>query len=720
MRLYDTLARQVRELVPQTPGRLGMYSCGPTVYRSVHIGNLRTYLLADWIKRTAQAEGLEVRHVKNITDVGHMRQEAAERGGDKVIAAALAAGKSPAEIARQFESEFHEAEQLLGIIPADVFPRATDHISPMLELVERLLKRDAAYVVDGTVYFDTGAHPGYGRLSGNSLDELSGAAAAETDPGKRRPSDFTLWRSAEAGRQLMVWDSPFGRGFPGWHIECSAMSMAYLGEEFDLHTGGVDNIFPHHEDELAQSQAATGRAFARHWVHGQHLLADGVKMAKSQGNVYTLDDLVRRGFDPLAFRLLCATVGYRARLNFTLASLAGAERALQRLRRRACDDGGSLDEAAVQGLRDSCQERLSDNLDLPGALARIWRFANDRGRSGRTRRAALLSVDVLLGLGLDRPPTREPRDGAWTAAARQREEARRAGKYSSADACRPELLHLGVVPEDSKEETHYRKATALDHRRGLISSPLEVLDQRFQPDLCEVSVSLVVSGYPADVDRCLRALEAHRGHHRVEVLAVDNDADPQTSDVLRFWAERVPSVRVFRADHRLGEAAARNVTLRAARGTVLLLLDTGVEASGPWVQPLLQALRDPLTGAAGRWGARTTDLREFFDSDALEVDAIDGYCLGLRRERLRQLGFLDERFRFYRLLDFDLSMSLRAAGLINRRYPELPFVMHEHRGWEESEPEERERLSRLNFRRFYDRWHHRQDLLLAKGAADRS
>ncbi|MGA8428141.1 MAG: cysteine--tRNA ligase, partial [Candidatus Dormiibacterota bacterium] len=399
LRLRDTLTREVRAVEPREPPKLTIYSCGPTVYRSVHIGNLRTYLLADWIKRIAKSQGWQVVHVKNITDVGHMRQELAERGGDKVIAAALAAGRTPREIASEFEEEFHRAESLLGIEPADFFPRATDHIPQMIALVERLLTRGLAYEVTGNVYFDTRAQLSYGALSGNSLEELQGAAGAEPDPEKRHPADFTLWRAAEPGRQLMVWESPFGRGYPGWHIECSAMSMEFLGEQLDLHTGGVDNIFPHHEDELAQSEGATGKRFVRHWVHGQHLLADGVKMAKSQGNVYTVADLVERGYDPLAFRYLCASARYGTRLNFTLASLASAQRGLQRLRQLADDDRGAVDSEVVESLRQGTMEALEDNLDVPRALARAWEFGRREGLSGATRRAGLLSADSWLGLG---------------------------------------------------------------------------------------------------------------------------------------------------------------------------------------------------------------------------------------------------------------------------------------------------------------------------------
>jgi cysteinyl-tRNA synthetase len=701
---------------PREPPGLTMYSCGPTVYRSVHIGNLRTYLLADWIKRTARGQGWQVRHVKNITDVGHMRQEMAERGGDKVIAAALAAGRTPGEIAGEFEEEFHRAEAMLGIEPADIFPKATEHVPQMVALIERLLARGLAYTVDGTVYFDTAAQPSYGSLSGNSLEQLQQAAGAEPDPAKRHPADFTLWRQAEPGRQLMVWDSPFGRGYPGWHIECSAMSMAYLGEQIDLHTGGVDNIFPHHEDELGQSEGATGVKFVRHWVHGQHLLADGVKMAKSQGNVYTAQDLVDRGYDPLAFRYLCATVRYGTRLNFTLASLAAAQRGLQRLRQLAAGDGGQADNSRVQLLQENLQEALEDNLNLPLALARVWDFARSRDLSGATRRAGLLASDGLLGLGLDQPFRTAPGPGPWQDLAEARVAERKQRQYQQADAARGALLGLGVVPEDGGRDTGYRIATALDRRQGLISSPLEVPDRRGEPDLFEVSVSIVSNGYPQDLARCVASIQRHRGEHAVEILVVDNDS-PDGGAVLDELNEGDSSIRAFHADHQLGEGAARNATLRAARGSVILILDTGVELTDDVFTPLLMALRDPEIGAVGRWGAVSRDMREFTDADTIGVDAIDGYCLAFARTRLNEAGLLDERYRFYRMLDFNYSLTLRSLGLKQQRIPDLPVVMHQHRGWEETDPDERERLSRLNFRRFFERWHHRPDLLLSADPA---
>ncbi|MFQ5879973.1 MAG: cysteine--tRNA ligase, partial [Dehalococcoidia bacterium] len=339
--LHNTLTGSKEPFSPLEPGRVKMYTCGPTVYRYAHIGNLRTYLVADWLRRLLAASGYQVRQVKNITDVGHMRQEMLERGEDKVIAAARAAGKTPAEIADFYTSAFLEDEGKLNILRAHAFPRASETVDDMVELTRTLVEKGFAYEAGGNVYFAVDSFPEYGKLSGQIAAGLEEGARVQADPLKRDQRDFALWKAAEPGREL-VWPSPWGEGFPGWHIECSAMAAKHLGPRIDIHTGGVDNIFPHHEDEIAQSEAAFGHRHVNHWVHGQHLLVDGVKMAKSSGNTYTLADLESKGFEPLAFRYLSATVHYRSRMNFTFTSLRAAQRALKRLRLKLREPDGRV------------------------------------------------------------------------------------------------------------------------------------------------------------------------------------------------------------------------------------------------------------------------------------------------------------------------------------------------------------------------------------------
>ncbi len=717
LRLWNTRDRRLEEFNARDGQRVGLYTCGPTVYRYVHIGNLRTYLMADWLRRTLDGLGYEVTHVKNITDVGHMRQELVERGEDKMIAAALAEGKTTADIAAYYTEAFLRDEAALGILPAHIFPRATDHVPQMVALVERLTARGHAYEAGGNVYFDVDSFPHYGLLSGNVLEDLLEGVRAEPDPLKHNAADFTLWKAAEPGR-MIKWDSPWGPGFPGWHIECSAMSMHYLGEEIDIHTGGVDNIFPHHEDEIAQSEGATGHRFVRYWLHAQHLLADGLKMAKSEGNAYTLSDVLARGYSAAAFRYLCAGVHYRSRLNFTFRALTAAEHGLAHLLRLLDADGAdptsvppiAANDEAAAAYRDPFWAALCNDLHVSGALAVLWRLAKSDEKPAR-KLALAVEFDRVLGLGLADLIAKAHGDESVEGVAAW-EKARAARDYPTADRLLRGLRDAGVHPLAGQGRGPH--PAPWSPSRGLpapISSSSDVPSSLDLPALHEVTVSLLTHGYPDDVKRCLDAVLRHSGSHDIEIIAVDNDADEATRAVLHAFADRDARIRIVRADHRLGEAEGRNVALRAARGRVVLLLDTGVELTGDIFGPLLAALGDPTVGVAGRWGVRTRDLRDFAASDESEVDAIEGYLFAFRRADLSWLGWLDEHFRFYRNLDIHTSFYFKHHGLRAIRIPDLPAVMHEHRGWLELSPDERDRRSQRNFRRFLDRWHHDDNLL---------
>ena len=513
LRLRNTLSRRVEAVEPLEPGRVRMYTCGPTVYRYAHVGNLRSYLLADLIRRMLLYHGIEVVHVKNITDVGHLRDETADRGEDPMLVAAGLEGRSPAEIAATYEAAFHADEAAVNILPAHVFPRATDHITDMVALTERLVDRGAAYATaGGTVYFSVGSLPGYGRLSGNSLDDLRAGHRGDVEPDKRDHADFALWKAAD-GSRLLAWDAPrWGRGFPGWHIECTAMSMRHLGTEFDIHTGGIDNVFPHHEDEIAQAMPLTGRPPARLWVHGEHLLVEGHKMAKSAGNFLRITDLAAGGTDPLAFRYLCLTARYAHKLHFSDASIAAASVGLASLRARLRELGppppdgrwapprpwrarsaGDRPEGRANGLLghqaptgasgtaegeagqfelwDRAHSSLADlspvaldmhrrfvaaldaDLDTPSALAVIREILRAEDLEPDERCWLVLDADAILGLDLDRVwATADLPAGAEELIA-ERSAARTAGDYARADALRGELLDLGVELTDRADGT---------------------------------------------------------------------------------------------------------------------------------------------------------------------------------------------------------------------------------------------------------------------------
>src|SRR5690349_12640094 len=334
LRLRNTLPRSVEPVEPLEPGRIRMYTCGPTVYRFAHVGNLRSNLLADLIRRVLLYHGIDVFHVKNITDVGHLREDEFDRGEDRMLVQAGLESKTPREIADAYEAGFHADEALVNILPAHVFPRATEHVPEMLDLAGRLEAAGHAYLSEeGNLYYAVATWPSYGALSGNTLDALRAGHRGDVEDDKRDPADFALWKAAGEGR-LLRWPSPWGDGFPGWHLECSAMAMRHLGPRFEIHTGGIDNVFPHHEDEIAQSGPVVGDVPARHWVHGEHLLMAGAKMAKSAGNFERVTELRERGLEPLALRYLALTVRYGRKLNYTHESLAGAASALASLRSR--------------------------------------------------------------------------------------------------------------------------------------------------------------------------------------------------------------------------------------------------------------------------------------------------------------------------------------------------------------------------------------------------
>src|SRR2546421_2036294 len=407
MKIYNTLTKRIEEIVPIEDGKIKMYSCGPTVYRFIHIGNLRTFTMADWIRRTFEYRGLQVLHIKNITDVGHMRQEMLDRGEDKLVAQARQEGKTSQDIARFYTEAFHSDEAKLNILPAHIFPRATEHVIEMIAIIQGLLTKDIAYEVDGYVYYDIKRFPGYGKLSGNQLENMLAGVREGVDTNKHNPEDFPLWKPAEPGRE-MAWDSPWGTGFPGWHIECSAISIKYLGEHFDLHTGGVDNIFPHHEDEIAQSEGFSGQQFVNYWVHAQHLLADGQKMAKSTGNAYTCAEIEARGFDPMALRYFYTTALYRSRLNFTFRALQAAQTSLERLRGLAyrlfmqSDKEHIFSEEPLKenSWRASFLAEVEHDLNMPRAMSIVWGMLRSNELTAGERVRFLLDWDRMLGFNL--------------------------------------------------------------------------------------------------------------------------------------------------------------------------------------------------------------------------------------------------------------------------------------------------------------------------------
>ncbi|MEX1255306.1 MAG: cysteine--tRNA ligase [Dehalococcoidia bacterium] len=715
LQIHNTLTRRKEPFAPLDAGQARIYSCGPTVYRDVHVGNLRTYLLADWLRRTLEKSGLTVTHVKNITDVGHMRQELLERGDDKVIAAALAAGKTPQQIAETYTQSFLRDETALNIKPAHVFPRATEHIPQMIAMTERLIERGLAYEVEGNVYFSVERFPAYGALSGNTGESLLEGVRAETDPKKRDPRDFALWKAAEPGR-AMKWPSPWGDGFPGWHIECSAMSTFHLGERFDIHTGGVDNVFPHHEGERAQSEGALEHQVVNYWVHGQHLLVDGLKMAKSTGNVYTLPDLEARGYDPLAFRYLCATVHYRRRLNFTFDSLRAAAIGLNRLRQEtflaaSVSDGAHGADAAGKQWERAFRDALEDDLHLPRALAVVWELVRRSDASPASKARLLRSFDEVLGLDLLPANTDVP--SSVQTLVEERSSLRDRASFAGADALRERISAAGYDVRDTRDGPLLVPRFAPPAKVAALHSSREAASRLDQPDELDFTVVVVGRDELSGLRRTAESVLRHAGDQEVELIVVDNGSTDGTDAWLREAAQIDTRMQPVVCDHNLGTAAARNIALQRARGRNVVLLDTSIEVAGDIFAPIAEGLADDAVGVVGPFGVNTNDLRQFEDAPGPEVDAVEGYLMAFRRDRAREVGPLDEKFRFYRHLDLDFSLTLRERGYRNRLVPDLPLLRHAHTDWERTPEEERERLSKRNFYRFLKKHGHSQDVLVA-------
>ncbi len=452
MRLHNSLTRRVDPLEPLSPARVTIYTCGPTVYRYAHIGNLRSFLFADVLRRSLEYLGHEVRHVKNITDVGHMRDDTFDAGEDRIEASAAEEGKSPQELAQFYTDAWLEDEAAINILPVDVYPKATEHVAEMIEMTQTLLGRGLAYEVNGTVYFDVSEFPGYGKLSGQRLDQMHAGHRVEVEADKRDPEDFALWKRAGANR-LMKWPSPWGDGFPGWHIECSAMSLKHLGERFDIHTGGIDNKFPHHEDEIAQSEGALGHQVVSIWMHGEFLTLDDAKMAKSAGNIIRVTDLPSKGHEPLAFRYLALTAQYRSRLDFTADAMHAAASGLARLRRAADGPDATVDLAAepMAAYRARFAEAVADDLATPRALAIAHEVASTADLPDAQRRALLLDFDRVLGLGLGTARVEQPLPAGAAEILERRAAARERRDFAASDSLRDELAALGVDVRDTPE-----------------------------------------------------------------------------------------------------------------------------------------------------------------------------------------------------------------------------------------------------------------------------
>jgi cysteinyl-tRNA synthetase len=444
MKLYNTLTRQKEEFLPDKPDQVGLYCCGPTVYNYAHIGNLRTYVFEDLLRRVLEFNGYVVNHVMNITDVGHLTSDADE-GEDKMKKGAEREKKTVWEIAEYYTQAFLEDMDRLNMLKPHKKPKATDHIDTMIGQIQKLEANGYTYVGEnGNVYYDTSKFEGYSKLAQLDKQELQAGARIKVDENKKNPSDFVLWFvSSKHGDQEMQWDSPWGRGFPGWHIECSAMSSKYLGDQFDIHCGGIDHIPVHHTNEIAQAEGASGKApWVKIWMHGNFLvLKEGAKMAKAEENFLTLRRLVEEGYDSLDYRYFCLQSHYRKELAFDWAGLDAARTGLRRLKEKVLNLSG--EEGAVNDeYLDAFVATVSDDLNVPQGLGIAWELMDDPEVSDANKLATIKKMDIVLGLKLDKPIEFElpPQVTQWIL---ERNEARDKKDWKKADEIRGKIEASG-------------------------------------------------------------------------------------------------------------------------------------------------------------------------------------------------------------------------------------------------------------------------------------
>jgi len=463
LEFYNTLSRKKEVFKHFKNKKIGLYTCGPTVYWYAHIGNLRTYIFEDILKRVLEYNGYKVKHVMNVTDVGHLTSQA-DTGEDKIELAAKKERKTAWEITDFYTKAFKKDLKLLNVKTPDIWVKATETIKDQIKLIQILEKKNFTYKIEDGIYFDSSKLKTYGRLWPKRM-KLKAGARVEMVPGKKNPTDFALWKFTPPGvKRQMEWDSPWGRGFPGWHTECVVMSVKNLGVPFDIHCGGIDHVLIHHTNEIAQAEAAFGKLMARYWLHGEFMMVEGKKMAKSEGNIFIIDDLVKKGFNPISYRYLCLGAHYRSKLNFTWKSLEASQMALENLYQKIIELTEAPHLRNLQGAapckakiyKKKFSEFVNDDLNVPRALALMWDLIGDNKISNQERYKLLLDFDGVFGLNLAK--VKKPKiPQEIKELAKEREEYRKKGDFRKADEIRRKIEGLGYHIEDTKEGPKIKK-----------------------------------------------------------------------------------------------------------------------------------------------------------------------------------------------------------------------------------------------------------------------
>ena len=449
---YNTLTKSKDKFEPINKEEVRMYSCGPTVYKDASIGNMRTYIMNDLIRRVLKYNGYKIKHTMNITDVGHLVSDADE-GEDKMLKSAREMQKTPYEIAKYYTKLFMDDLEKLNVETPEVVCKATDHIEDMIKYVQKLLENGYAYETSTAIYFDVSKLDEYGILSGIKLEDQKAGARVDVDTEKRNPYDFALWIKAKPNH-IMKWESPWGLSYPGWHIECSAMGQKYLGEQFDIHTGGIDLIPTHHENEIAQSKGACGKIPAKYWIHGEYLLINGGKMSKSLNNVYLLKDITQKGYDPLTYRLFTYSSSYRTKLNFTWEGIEASQKALEKLRagyQKHLEGNEDILDEEISKYEENFHKAINDDLNMPLAMSVVWDVVKNPKKSKKLAKL-LDKFDTVLALSLDKKSENQEKiPEEVLKLAEERLKARQEKNWAESDRLRNEILALGYTIKDSKE-----------------------------------------------------------------------------------------------------------------------------------------------------------------------------------------------------------------------------------------------------------------------------
>ena len=462
MLIYNTLSRKKEEFIPHEEGKVKMYTCGPTVYHYAHIGNIRNYIGHDILEKTLRYLGYDVTRAMNITDVGHLTSDS-DSGEDKMEVARKREHKSAMEIAKFYTDEFFKDFAKVNNAKPPIVVPATSQIDMYIKIIQDLLDKEYAYESGGNIYFDVSKLKDYYRLTNHKADDMVVGVrdGVEFDGKKKNQADFALWfTSSKFENQELVWDSPFGRGYPGWHIECTGISIKFLGEYLDVHGGGVDNIFPHHTNEIAQSESYLGHEWCRYWFHNEHLVEKDGKMSKSKGDILTVTKLEEMGYNPLSFRYMCLNTSYRKQLLFSFDALKQAEDAYKKLKNKALNlpKEGELDKAAFDKYNDKFKEELSNDLNTPNALAVLYELLKDNEVNGTTKRELIDNFDKVFSLDLLKEEEKTSNeDDTWILELiEKRKEAKANKNYALADQIRNELLEKGVELLDTREGTTYK------------------------------------------------------------------------------------------------------------------------------------------------------------------------------------------------------------------------------------------------------------------------